>query len=56
MSSGLFEVELYGGLFMFMGYIVFDTQVPLALNLLDMRWYKWSHLTRAHTLIMPARR
>jgi hypothetical protein len=27
MSSGLFEVELYGGLLMFMGYIVFDTQV-----------------------------
>ena len=27
MSSGLYEIELYGGLFMFMAYIVFDTQV-----------------------------
>ena len=33
MSSGLYEVELYGGLFVFMGYIVFDTQVG-AMNFL----------------------
>jgi Bax inhibitor 1 len=35
MSSGLYEIELYGGLFMFMAYIVFDTQVG-NVNLLEM--------------------
>ena len=35
MSSGLYEIELYGGLFMFMAYIVFDTQVG-TVNLLEM--------------------
>lgn len=27
LSAGLFAVELYGGLFMFMCYIIFDTQM-----------------------------
>eukprot|EP00960_Hanusia_phi_P028669 747545-Hanusia_phi.AAC.1 len=27
MSAGLYEIELYGGLFMFMAYVIFDTQM-----------------------------
>ncbi len=27
LSQGLYTVELYGGLFMFMMYIIFDTQI-----------------------------
>jgi len=27
LSAGLYEIELYGGLFMFMAYVIFDTQM-----------------------------